>query len=47
MVGERENWQDPNTYHLFCLACCVEKMSEWPNHPGVDTEGEVREILYE
>ncbi len=44
---ERENWQGPNTYHLFCLTCCVEKMPEWSNRPNVDTEGEARGILYE
>jgi|GEM_PF-1185480 hypothetical protein len=44
---ERKNWQNPNTYHLFCLDCCAEKMTEWSNHPDVDGADAAKEVLYE
>lgn len=43
---ERENWQSPNDYVLFCLTCCVNKMNDWQNHPDVATEREVKEKFY-
>ncbi|ADB59335.1 hypothetical protein Htur_0437 [Haloterrigena turkmenica DSM 5511] len=43
---ERETCQNPNTYHLFCLSCCVEKMNEWSNHPSVDDEEAAKKHLY-
>ena len=44
---EREHWEDPNTYHLFCLSCCVEKMNDWSNHPAVDDEEMVEKYLFD
>lgn len=44
---EKYNHQNPNTYHLFCLDCCVEKMNEWGNYPNVENVEMAREILYE
>ena len=42
---ERECWQSPNKYELYCISCCVEKMASWPNYPDVDTEHDVKETL--
>lgn len=39
---ERDRWQAPNTYELYCLSCCVETMTDWPNHPDVDDEAAVK-----
>lgn len=42
---EREHWQGPNTHHLLCLECCVEKMNDWSNHPDVDGPDMAKELL--
>jgi hypothetical protein len=42
---ERENWQNPNDFVLFCLDCCVTKMNEWTNHEDVASPSEARERL--
>lgn len=44
---EKENHHDHNTYHLFCLPCCVEKMNEWPSYENVSDEEAARKRLYE
>lgn len=43
---ERENHQDYNTYHLFCLDCCTEKMDGWSNYPNVPDVETAKEVLY-
>lgn len=43
---EKENHHDHNTYHLFCLQCCVRKMNEWPNHADVSDAEAVERRLY-
>ena len=42
---ECKNWQAPNTHHLYCLSCCVEKMNDWSNQPDVDDEADVKAAL--
>ena len=39
---ERERWQAPNTYELYCLSCCVEMMTAWSNYPDVADEADVK-----
>ena len=42
---EHKHWQAPNTYELYCLACCVEKMNAWTNQPNVVDEADVKAHL--
>ena len=35
---EKECWQSPNRYELFCVSCCVDRLD-------VDTEDEVEKLL--